>query len=90
MPTLAANTYGRDMPRTRVFKSGNSQAVRIPAEIAYADTSVELEVTRLGDVITIYPARRTLNETVAALRAMPKPGKPERRMPIEVPRRKRE
>jgi virulence-associated protein VagC len=26
------------MPRTRVFKSGNSQAVRIPAELAYGDT----------------------------------------------------
>jgi antitoxin VapB len=38
------------MPRTRVFKSGNSQAVRIPAELAYADTDM-VEITRLGDVI---------------------------------------
>jgi antitoxin VapB len=41
------------MPRTRVFKSGNSQAVRIPAELA--DTDIDLEITRLGDVITIFP-----------------------------------
>ncbi len=78
------------MPRTRVFKSGNSQAVRLPAEIAYSDTNVELEVTRLGDVITIYPARRSLKETVAALRAIPKPDRPEKRTPIDVPRRKRD
>ena len=61
------------MPRTRAFKSGNSQAVRIPAELAYEDTSVELEITRLGDVITIYPARRSMKDTVAELRKMPKP-----------------
>lgn len=78
------------MPRTRVFKSGNSQAVRLPAEIAYADTDIELEVTRLGDVITIVPARRSLKETVVKLRKMPKPGRVERRVPIDVPLRKRD
>jgi len=60
------------MSQTRAFKSGNSQAVRIPAEMAYADISQELTITRMGDVITIYPARQTLAETVAALRAMPR------------------
>jgi antitoxin VapB len=60
------------MPSTRAFKSGNSQAVRIPAEMAYADTNQELTITRMGDVITIYPSRQTLAETIAALRAMPK------------------
>lgn len=43
------------MSSTRVFKSGNSQAVRIPAECAYADKDVELTITRLGDVFTIFP-----------------------------------
>lgn len=78
------------MSRTRAFKSGNSQAIRIPAEIAYTDTNLELEIMRSGDVITIYPAGRSLKETVAALRAMPKPQKPEKRVPIEVPLRKRD
>ena len=55
------------MPRTRVFKSGNSQAVRIPAEIAYAETDIDLEITRLGDVITIFPARKSLQDVIAAL-----------------------
>ncbi|HEY1362300.1 MAG TPA: AbrB/MazE/SpoVT family DNA-binding domain-containing protein [Xanthobacteraceae bacterium] len=78
------------MPRTRVFKSGNSQAVRIPAELAYADTDVELEITRLGDVITIFPARNSLKDVVAALRRMPRPARVEKRRPIEVPLRRRD
>ena len=63
----------RDMATTRAFKSGNSQAVRIPADIAYTDMSVELTVTRTGDVITIYPKRRDLRDAVALLQQMPKP-----------------
>jgi antitoxin VapB len=78
------------MARTRVFKSGNSQAVRIPAEIAYAESDVELEITRLGDVITIFPAREALADVVETLRRMPKPTKVERRRAIDVPLRKRD
>lgn len=72
---------------TRVFKSGNSQAVRIPAEYAYADTDLELTISRLGDVITIFPARQNLKDSVAALRATPKPSTVEVRDPIEMPNR---
>jgi antitoxin VapB len=78
------------MPRTRVFKSGNSQAVRIPVELAYDDVDVALEITRLGDVITIYPARNNLSDVVAALRRMPKPPRVEKRKPIDVPVRRRD
>jgi antitoxin VapB len=78
------------MPRTRVFKSGNSQAVRIPAELAYTDADIDLEITRLGDVITIFPARNSLKDAVAALRRMPKPPRIENRKPIEVPLRSRD
>ena len=59
--------------RTKVFKSGNSQAVRIPAEIAFADMSAELEITRTGDVVTIYPARGNLKHAVELLRRMATP-----------------
>lgn len=59
------------MQTTRAFKSGNSQAVRIPADLAYADISGDLRITRTGDVITIFPARPSLKETVAKLLAMP-------------------
>ena len=75
------------MARTRAFKFGNSQAIRIPAELAYRDLDVDLEVTRSGDVITIYPVREGLRDTVAALRAMPKPKRVERRKAINVPLR---
>ena len=78
------------MPLTRLFKSGNSQAVRIPADIAYADTNMELEITRMGDVITIFPARRSLKDAVAALRAMHKPPTVEERDPIDMPDRLRD
>jgi len=73
------------MPITRAFKSGNSQAVRIPAELAYDDMTIELQITRLGDVITIAPARQSLKDTVAALRRLPRPPAVEIREPIEVP-----
>lgn len=78
------------MPRTRVFKSGNSQAVRIPAELTYADTDIDLEITRLGDVITIFPARNSLKDAVAALRGMPRPPRVEKRQAIDVPLRRRD
>jgi antitoxin VapB len=78
------------MPRTRAFKSGNSQAIRIPAELAYAETDMDLEISRLGDVITIFPARNSMGEVVAALRRMPKPRSVEKRQPIQVPVRRRD
>ena len=74
------------MARTRVFKSGNSQAVRIPAEFAYSDMSAELEIMRLGDVITIYPVPRSSADAWELLRTLPKPP-PEIRVPIEIPDR---
>lgn len=75
------------MARTRAFKSGNSQAVRLPADIAYDDMSVELEITRSGDVITIFPARGSLKEAVEILRKMPRPPTVEPIERTEVPDR---
>lgn len=41
---------------SKTFKSGNSVAVRLPKEIAFAaDTAVMIE--RKGDVLTIRPAK---------------------------------
>lgn len=48
------------MHTTRVFRNGNSQAVRIPADLAYDRTDIELEIERKGDEILIRPARRSL------------------------------
>ncbi len=74
------------MPLTRIFRSGNSQAVRIPSELAYADTQTDLQISRVGDVITIYPVRASLKDAVAALLALPQLPVEERE-PIEVPDR---
>lgn len=77
---------------SKTFKSGNSIAVRLPKEIAFApDTQVVIE--RKGDVLTIRPAvdpaeeKRRLAEFIAALRALPKPSEVETREPIEFPDR---
>ncbi len=75
------------MPITRAFKSGNSQAVRIPAELAYTDLSQDLSISRVGDVITIFPARGSLREAVAILRNLPKPTEREVREAIDLPER---
>lgn len=48
------------MQLTRTFKNGNSQAVRIPAELAYERTDIELEIERVGDELRIRPVRRSL------------------------------
>jgi len=48
------------MRTTRAFKNGNSQAVRIPADLAFERTDIELEIERQGDELRIRPARRSL------------------------------
>jgi len=53
------------MHTTRVFKNGNSQAVRIPADLAYERTDIDLEIERDGDEIRIRPARRSLSGVLA-------------------------
>ncbi len=50
------------MTTTRIFKNGNSQAVRIPAELAYERVDLDLEIERIGDEIRIRPARRRLDQ----------------------------
>jgi antitoxin VapB len=75
---------------TRLFKAGDDQAVRIPCELAYSDASLDVTITRSGDVITIYPARKSLKEAVALSRAMPKPPDVETYDRIEMPERARD
>lgn len=53
------------MRTTRAFKNGNSQAVRIPADLAYERTDIDLEIERQGDEIRIRPARRSLAGVLA-------------------------
>ncbi len=52
------------MHTTRLFKNGNSQAVTIPADLAYERTDIPLEIERKGDEIIIRPARQTLKDVL--------------------------
>ncbi len=72
--------------RTRVFKSGNSQAVRLPKGFSYGD-GVELEISRDGDVTTLRPAKTDFHRMLEELRKMPKPSTPIERPPFEAPDR---
>ncbi len=44
------------MRTVSIFKNGNNQAVRLPADMAYEGVG-ELEISREGDVITLRPVR---------------------------------
>ena len=58
------------MPTAKVFKSGNSQAIRLPKEFRLKVTDVEL--IRQGDDILIrQPKKPTLMDAYNALRSMP-------------------
>ncbi len=56
--------------RSRTFRSGNSEAIRLPKDVAFGD-DVELILVRSGDVMTIYPAATTIPEMLARLAALP-------------------
>jgi antitoxin VapB len=57
---------------SRTFRSGNSEAVRLPKEVAFGK-DIEVTIVRSGDVITIYPKRPSIHEMIAKLKALPKP-----------------
>jgi len=73
---------------TRTFRSGNSEAVRLPKEIAYGE-GVELEAVRTGEVLVLRPKakRRSPAETVALLRTLPRPTYIQEREPFDFPER---
>ena len=52
---------------TRLFLNGNSQAVRIPAELAYPVADMKLTIERVGDELRIRPAQRRMGDVLGAL-----------------------
>jgi antitoxin VapB len=72
--------------RSKTFRSGNSQAIRLPRDVAFGD-DVELIIVRTGDVMTIYPAATTIPEMLARLRALPVPAEIEQRDDEELAER---
>ena len=72
--------------KTRTFRSGNSEAVRLPKDVAFGQ-EVELVIVRSGDVLTLYPAAPSIPEMIARLEALPVPPSIEERDDEELPER---
>jgi antitoxin VapB len=60
---------GRDMTMTRVFQSGNSQAVRLPKEFRF-DVE-EVEIFRRGEEVVLRPVPLSGAAVFEALAALP-------------------
>ena len=53
--------------RTKLYRNGASQAVRIPKELAWPE-DIEVELVRHGDEVVVRPVRRPLAGLGSALR----------------------
>lgn len=58
----------------RTFKSGNSEAVRLPKGVAYG-AEIEVTIIRSGDVLTIYPTRAPIATLAQRLAELAKPAR---------------
>ena len=58
---------------TRVFKSGNSLAVRIPKELGFVDSAQEVEIERVGNTLVLRAvAQETIGDLTEIFAAFPK------------------
>ena len=55
------------MAITKILKNGNSQTVRIPAELAYSTWDIDLIIERQGDELRIRPAQRRIGDVLGKL-----------------------
>lgn len=62
-------TRGIAVKRARIFKSGNSQAVRLPKEFRFKVS--EVEILRRGEEIILREPKRSLAQAFRALASMP-------------------
>ncbi len=74
--------------RTHTFRSGNSEAIRLPEDVAFGE-GTELVVVRSGDVMTIYPAATSIPTMIKRLRSLPRPPTIEQRDKEDLPERSR-
>jgi antitoxin VapB len=73
--------------RIRTFRSGNTEVIRLPKEVAFGEGR-ELVIVRSGDVMTIYPAATSISAMIERLRALPVPPSVERRDEEGLPERR--
>jgi antitoxin VapB len=72
---------------SKTFKSGNSEALRLPKEVALGP-NVEVTIRKVGDVLTIVPKRKTMADLVDRLREIgPPPDGVQKRIKIQFPKR---
>ena len=56
IPEDTAHLWRLRRHTTKAFRSGNSQAIAIPPEIAYGRADIDLDIQRVGDELRIRPA----------------------------------
>jgi antitoxin VapB len=69
---------------TRVFKSGNSVAVRFPVDMDLEE-GTEVTITKIASGYEIRPTRKTFKALIDALNALPSPSEIEVRDTEEIP-----
>jgi antitoxin VapB len=74
---------------SKVFRSGNSEAVRIPKSLAFG-ADIDVTVSRIGESLWIRPKgkRPSLAEMAAKLHAMGPVTEVEARVPFDFPERR--
>jgi antitoxin VapB len=71
---------------TRTFKSGNSEAVRLPKDLGFG-VGVDLTLVRSGDVLTLSPTRKTARDLAKVLAEIPAPSSIGTRDEVYIPER---
>ncbi|MES2097180.1 MAG: AbrB/MazE/SpoVT family DNA-binding domain-containing protein [Pseudomonadota bacterium] len=74
---------------SKTFRSGNSEAVRLPKEVAFG-ANIDVVIERKGDVVTIRPkadpieAKRKIAEMLETLKAIPRVGEIQDRESVRI------
>ena len=71
------------MRTAKIFKHGNSQAVRLPKEFRFAGN--EVQIKRVGDGVLLLPSPTSYEEVMAVLARFKSPF--ERQQPEDQPRK---
>lgn len=69
----------------RLFKNGDSQAVRLPKEFRF--TGTEVLIKRVGDAVVLLPKSRSWDTLIGSLDKFPADFMQEREQPAEADRR---
>jgi antitoxin VapB len=74
------------MNTAKVFRTGRSQAVRLPKEFRFREKQVG--INRVGDVVVLFPRKRGWNILIRALASFTEDFLAERGQPLKSDRRR--